>query len=79
MANKPKKRAKKARTWRDVLGTKRDPLTNLYRAVCAYVEANGGSLIVIGDVSLIQMPEDRDSVFRVAVKVMGRRPTLVKS
>lgn len=54
----------------------RDPTTQLYRAVKRYVESKGGSIVVIGGVSLQQWPEDNTGVFHLAVKFMGRKPEL---
>lgn len=67
------KRGKKKK--RDVLAGRRDPESQLYRAVRRYVESKGGSLIVIGGIETQQWPDDREMMFRVAVKCMGRKPT----
>ena len=59
---------------RDVLAGKRDPESQLYRAVRRYVESKGGSLMVIGGVETQEWPEDGKFKFRVAVRCMGRKP-----
>lgn len=60
---------------RDVLAGKRDPESQLYRAVRRYVESKGGSLVVIGGIETQEWPEDGRFKFRVAVKCMGKKPT----
>lgn len=60
---------------------KRDPLTGrtpdiqLYRAVRRYVESLGGSVVVIGGIEVQEWPVDPHGKFRVAVSVVGRRPS----
>lgn len=68
MGAKPKKK-------RDVLAGKRDPESQLYRAVRRYVESKGGALVVIGGIETQEWPEDGRLKFRVAVRCMGRKPT----
>lgn len=59
---------------RDPLAGKRDPESQLYRAVRRYVESKGGSLLVIGGIETQEWPGERELMFRVAVKCMGRKP-----
>jgi DUF1009 family protein len=47
----------------------------LLRAVGNYVEQYGGKVIVAGPISLMNLPEDREHVFHVVVKCLGRKPT----
>ena len=56
----------------------RDPISQLYRAVIRYVEANGGTLAVIGGISIIRFDE-RDGNFTVGVRCSGKRPQFVTS
>lgn len=48
----------------------------LYKAVQNYVEKGGGKLIVIGGIAVQEWPQDNAHVFHVAVKCLGRKPTL---
>lgn len=64
---KPKKRK------RDVLAG-RAPDLQLYRAVRRYVQSKGGSITVIGGIEIQEWPGDGVGKFRVAVKILGRRP-----
>lgn len=50
----------------------------LYKAVQAWVEHNGGKLVVIGGIQVQQWPQDREFIFHVAVKCMGRLPKFTK-
>lgn len=68
---KRKKKAKKEKRF-PMLG--RSLHDRLYRAVVNYVEAHGGSLIVIGGIDVQQFPTDRVGNFRVAVRCTGRPP-----
>ena len=67
-------RTKKKRR-EDVLAGPGDEL-QLYRAVRRYVKARGGSIVVIGGIELQQWPDDRPQQFRLAVKFLGRKPTI---
>lgn len=73
-----KSRKAKSKT-RDVLAGRRDPESQLYRAVRRYVESKGGSLLVIGGIETQQWPDDRALMFRVAVRCMGRKPSPVSA
>lgn len=59
---------------RDVLAGKRDPESQLYRAIRRYVESKGGSLMVIGGIETQEWPGEGEFKFRVAVRCMGRKP-----
>ncbi len=50
----------------------------LYRAVRRYVQERGGKLLVIGGIEIQEWPEDRVGMFRVAVRVMGKKPEALK-
>ena len=66
---------RKKKTKRDVLAGKRDPVSQLYRAVRRYVEHHNGSIIVIGGIQLIEMSEDgMRGKFAIGVKCLGKRP-----
>jgi hypothetical protein len=60
---------------RDVLAG-RAPDLQLYRAVRRYVQSLGGSIVVIGGIEVQEWPEDSEHCYRVAVRVLGRKPTL---
>lgn len=49
----------------------------LYKAVEGYVKANGGSILVIGGISIQEWPQDNKYIFHVAVQCCGERPTLL--
>ena len=69
---KPKKEKKMIRTG--------DRITdNLYNAVRDYVEAKGGSVIVIGGIQIIQMPNDLKFNWGLNVRITGKKPILLKS
>lgn len=64
---KPKKRARAA--------PKADRLADrLLRAVVEYIEGSGGRVVIAGPISLMRFPDDREYVFHVAVKCVGRTP-----
>jgi hypothetical protein len=58
--------------------TGKGPVESLYRAVIRYVEANGGSLAVIGGIQIEQWPGELSGNFTVAVKCTGVRPKFTK-
>jgi hypothetical protein len=58
----------------DPLAGKRDPSSQLLRAVRRFVEHHGGSILVIGDIQLQRWPEDRPYTYRIGVKCTGRPP-----
>ena len=51
-----------------------DTYDELYKAVQKYVEANGGSVLVIGGVQLIQMPDSLKYNYTIGVKCTGVPP-----
>lgn len=67
-------RKKKAKKDRDVLAGDRTPVGQLFRAVRRYVNANGGSIVVIGGIYVLEWPGDAAGKFTVAVKCLGRKP-----
>jgi hypothetical protein len=58
----------------DPFGGKRDPTTQLLRAVTRYIESRGGTVAVIGGIEIQEWPEDRSMIYRLAVKFLGRKP-----
>lgn len=58
--------------------TGRDPVSQLYRAVLRYVEANNGSILVIGGIQIQEWPDAGKFNFSVAVKCTGHKPTFGK-
>ncbi len=66
-------KAKKKR--KDPFEGKRDPVSQLYRAVKRYVEHNNGTVLVIGGIQIEQTLGDRELNFHVAVRCLGRLPT----
>lgn len=66
--------ARKGARKRDVLAGN-SPDLQLYRAVRRYVEDHGGSVLVIGGIEIQSWPGDPEGAFRVAVRVVGHRPT----
>lgn len=62
---------------RDPLAGKRDPVSQLYRAVRRYVEHHNGNIIMIGGLGLMDLSaEDRmRGKYNLVVKCLGKRPT----
>ena len=52
-----------------------DRHAKLYKAVQEYIEAEGGSVVVIGGVSVIQEPADKPYKYFLAVRITGKLPT----
>ena len=46
----------------------------LYEAVRDYVESKKGSVVVIGGISIVQMPDDLKFNYRLAVGITGKKP-----
>jgi hypothetical protein len=46
----------------------------LYKAVAAYVRAQGGLVIVVGGIQVQEWPGDREGQFTIAVKCTGVKP-----
>lgn len=42
-----------------------------------WVEANGGSLVVVGGIEIVTFPDDLKYNFRVSVRCTGKRPEKV--
>lgn len=61
---------------KDPLAGKRDPVSQLYRAVKRYVESNNGSVLVIGGIQIEQPLGERDFIYHVTVRCTGRLPSL---
>jgi hypothetical protein len=59
------------KAWRNT-----DPTDRLLYAVGHWLESVGGSAAVAGGISVQRWPEDRDMQFTVAVKCLGRVPTV---
>jgi len=60
---------------RDVLAGKRDPVSQLYRAVRRYVETHGGSIVVIGGIQVLEFPGTGKLKFSISVQCLGRKPS----
>lgn len=53
---------------------KKDITDHLYDAVIKYIEAKGGKVVCIGGVEVQTFPNDLKFNYRLAVKVMGKKP-----
>ena len=51
----------------------------LYEAVRDYVETRGGTVVVIGGIQIVQMPDDLKMNWGLNVRITGKKPTLPKS
>ncbi len=59
---------------KDPLDGKRDPVSQLYRAVKRYVETNGGTVVVIGGIQIEQPLGGRELNYHVTVRCLGKLP-----
>jgi hypothetical protein len=57
----------------------RSPTMQLYRAVRRYIESGNGNIVVIGGIEVQEWPSEGPYKFRVAVKVMGKRPAFANT
>jgi hypothetical protein len=64
---------------RDPLAGKRDPSSQLFRAVRRFVDHHGGNVLVIGDIQVQRWPEDFALTYRIGVKCTGRAPNIPKA
>lgn len=71
---KRKKQAKRT----DVLAGKRDPVSQLYRAVRRYVEHHKGNIVVVGGIQLHELDITRGK-YLIAVQCLGRPPRFEQS
>ena len=55
-----------------------EPYMLLYKAVGAYVEANGGKVILCSGIQVQEWPSQREGEFSIAVKCVGRIPVFKK-
>jgi hypothetical protein len=69
--------AKAKKQSRDVLAGKRDPVSQLYRAVRRYVEHHNGNIIIIGGIGL--GVEDSKGHYVIQVRCFGKPPTFSDS
>lgn len=69
------KARKKAKKYRDPLEGKRDPVSCMYRAIKRYVEQHNGSVVVIGGIQIEEPYPQRNHVYHVSVRCLGRLPT----
>ena len=46
----------------------------LYEAVRNYIESKGGSVVVIGGIQIVQMPDDLKFNWGLNVRVTGKKP-----
>lgn len=67
------KKKQKRNQIRDVLAGKRDPVSQLYRAVKRYVEHHNGNIIVIGGIGL-GVEDDNKGRYFIQVKCLGKPP-----
>lgn len=67
------KRKKKSR---DPLAGKRDPVSQLYRAVRRYVNHHNGSIVVVGGIEVGEYPPDGKILptYDVRIRCFGRLP-----
>lgn len=68
--SKPKRRIMRFR--------KNDPTHNLLTAVCHYVRAKGGELVIVGGIDIEEWPSAGAGKFKVAVNCLGRKPTFAQ-
>lgn len=50
-------------------------IDKLYEAVRDYIESKGGSVVVIGGIQIIQMPDDLKYNWGLNVRITGKKPT----
>jgi hypothetical protein len=77
MSSKSRKTRAKKKAPREPLDGKRDPTSQLYRAVLRYVKSKGGNILVIGGVE-IQEWSAGDAIrgkFTLGIKCLGKRPS----
>ena len=65
--------SKRKTRWRTLRFRKNDPAHNVLAAVSAWIRANGGTAVVIGGVE-IQDWDEGEFKYRIAVRVVGRKP-----
>jgi hypothetical protein len=64
---------------KDPLHGKRDPVSQLYRAVKRYVESHDGTVFVIGGIQVGYPIEGGNLNYHVAVRCLGRAPSFDKA
>ena len=52
----------------------RTPIEQLYKAVVRYVEANGGTAVVIGGIALVEEGPNKFN-YGIMVRATGKKPT----
>lgn len=65
-----KKKKSKLPAWR----RSRDPNDRLIVAADNWVKAHGGSAVIMGPVSVMTFPGEREADYYVVVKCLGKRP-----
>lgn len=55
-----------------------DLVDDLYQVVRRYVENNGGVVLVVGGIQIVEWPSDNAGVFHVSVKCTGRKPDFAR-
>lgn len=65
---------KRKRKWEWLRYHKNDLPHNMQVAAQRWIHANGGTAIVMGGVSLIELPGTRSGNYYVAIGCMGKRP-----
>ena len=46
----------------------------LYEAVRDYIEANKGTVVVIGGIAIMQEPHDSEYKYSLLVRIVGKKP-----
>lgn len=54
--------------------SKKQRLPALYRAAIDYIEKHNGTVIVIGGVSLLHLPKDKNLAHHLVIDFMGEAP-----
>jgi hypothetical protein len=60
------------------MSKKKEPYEKLYRAVAAYVEAQGGSVLIADGIQILRWPGDAANKFTLCVSCFGRQPKFAK-
>ena len=68
----PNKKQKKI-----VIKTGNKVVDKLYEAVRDYVESKGGSVVVIGGIQIVQMPDDLKYNWGLNIRITGKKPILI--
>lgn len=69
---------KKSKKYPKMRFRKKDPVHNLLAATQHWVQENGGEIIVIGGIKLMEMPYAPAGKYSVVVDCLGRKPVKAK-